>query len=130
MKFALLLICLVIASNSYTLWDNWHNVPTKFTPNGTYTIPNASAYGWERNTLTNNHPWGALTDYENRLTQYAYWESSNPARLLFCGPKSYIHSSAVLCQRDPRYWDAQLPQYCLPHVYGEVYDWGECSTAT
>jgi hypothetical protein len=54
MKSIILLALVLIAANSYTLWDNWHNVPTTWSSTGSHNTYGLS--GYSRNGVPNFHP--------------------------------------------------------------------------
>lgn len=93
MKTIFILALILIAANSYTLWDSWHNVPTTWVPtpsNAKSSI--ASASGWTRNLPGNTHYSGYFDDMSQIYNQYMYWKNSNPDELLFCAPKFYLYN--------------------------------------
>jgi hypothetical protein len=106
MKLLLAFVVLILTTQSYDLWDNWHNVPSTFShpwtsnSSSTYVPPNVS--GWVRNAIT---PQSYFSDYSFRASQYLSYLSSDNTNLAFCGPKSYLYGNGTLCQRDPFYWN-------------------------
>jgi hypothetical protein len=122
MKIFLTFVCLVLATQSYTQWDNWHNVPTTFShpwtsnSSSTYTPPTLS--GWIRNAVTAQ---SYFSDYSFRAAQYLHYLSADNTNLAFCGPRTYLHGNGSLCQRDPFYWNtssSSITGFCIPDVYG------------
>ncbi len=117
MKSILLLALIMVAANSYTLWDNWHNVPSKWVPSpsnavsDTYGLP-----GWTRNSPATPHDSGMFSDYSQVFTQYLYWKTSDSRTLIICGPKYYLFSE-TLCKVDPYFKKDSMPTYCLPNYF-------------
>lgn len=126
MKAILLFALVLVAANSYNLWDNWHNVPTTWVPsNSTSTTWGLS--GWKRNGVDGQHFSGEFNDYSQIFTQYLYWQESNPETLLICGPKYYIHSTD-LCRVNPYFRASGMPEYCLPNYYNFANKDDVCGT--
>jgi hypothetical protein len=114
MKAILFLTLLLIAAQSQTLWDNWHNVPTTWVGNGasnTYGLT-----GWKRNGIDGQHFSGSFKNYSQIYTQYMYWKSSSPNTLILCGPKYYL-SSESLCRVNPYFKTATMSEYCVPNYF-------------
>lgn len=116
MKSILILALILIAANSYTLWDNYHNVPTKWTPPAGATSNTFGLSGWTKNSPSTPHYSGMFSDYSQIFTQYLYWKNSNPDTLIICGPKYYL-SSENLCRINPYFKAASQPTYCIPNYF-------------
>ena len=103
--------------NAYSLWDNWHNVPTawKYVNTNNYEYTGTS---WARNKPTSPHPSGFFGNFSNMAYQYMYWNKVSTSQLVFCRPKYYL-VSANLCAKNPIYWTgATDPSYCVPNTSG------------
>ncbi len=61
MKSLFLLALIMVAANSYTLWDNWHNVPTQWTLNGASNTWGLS--GWTKNAAGATHYSGMFNNF-------------------------------------------------------------------
>ena len=96
MKALFILGLILVAANSYTLWDNWNNNPSTFTPkpsNAASVVSNLS--GWIRNTPAVQHTWEHwkyFNNYAQVFTQYMYFNEETPESLIFCGPKYYLYN--------------------------------------
>ena len=119
MKAIILLALVLVAANSYTLWDRWHDKPTKWvaqsSPSTTYGVS-----GWKRNGENNEfHPSGEFTDSSAIFSRYLYWNVADPSILIICGPKYYLFSEN-LCKINPAFRDVagQQAESCLPNYYG------------
>ena len=117
MKSILILAIILVAANSYTLWDNWHNVPTKWAPTPAGTTSNKYGLsGWTKNTPSTPHYSGMFNDYTQVFSQYLYWKNASPDTLIMCGPKYYL-SSEKLCRVDPYFKTSLMPTYCIPNYF-------------
>jgi len=122
MKTIFLLGLILIVANSYTVWDNWHNVPVPWVPNPSNAISSTSSLsGWTKNGPSSQHYSGMFNNYSKIYTQYMYWEDANEDTLIFCGPKFYLFSEN-LCKKDPYFVDSQIPTYCIPN-YFQYQNW-------
>ncbi len=128
MKAIILLALVLVAANSYTLWDNWHNVPTTFSPTPSNATHNTwGLSGWSRNGVNGQqHYSGEFNDYSYIFSQYMYWKNSNPDILIFCGPKYYLYSE-TLCRVDPYFKHPMMPEYCLPNYFNYIGQDDHCS---
>jgi hypothetical protein len=115
---ALALFLIVLSQvNSYTYWDNWHNVPYpfKFVNSTNYEYTGTS---WIRNTPTNLHPSGYFSNFSTIAYQYMYWSKANTSQIVFCRPKYYLVSPS-LCAQNPIFWNGVTDSaYCVPNTYG------------
>jgi hypothetical protein len=91
MKPIIFLALVLIAANGYTLWENWHNVPTTWKPLDTTSTTYGLA-GWKRNGIDGQHHSGSFNNYSEIYTQYMYWNITNPSTLILCGPKYYLYN--------------------------------------
>lgn len=104
-------------SYNYTLWDNWHNVPTTWVPSPANTVSSISTLsGWTRNGPTSKHPSGRFNNYTNVYTQYLYWDNSDPNVIIMCSPKYYLYNE-YQCKLDPYYKFIGMPTYCQPNYF-------------
>ena len=71
MKALFILGLILVAANSYTLWDNWNNNPSTFTPkpsNAASVVSNLS--GWIRNTPAVQHTWEHWKYFNNYAQRF------------------------------------------------------------
>ena len=117
MKSIILLALVLIAANSYTLWDNYHNIPTKWAPSPAGTTSNTFGLsGWTKNSASKQHYSGMFSDFTQIFTQYLYWKNASPDTLIICSPKYYLFSES-LCRIDPYFKTANQPTYCIPNYF-------------
>lgn len=118
MKVLVFLALILFAANcGYTLWDNWHNVPTTWQPYQPGTISSVSHLsGWIRNGPNSQHPSGRFNNYTNIFTQYLYWNSEDSNIVIICGPKYYLYDD-YRCKVDPYYKTPNMPTYCQPNYF-------------
>lgn len=103
MKAIIVLAIVLVAANTYTVWDKWHGVPAAWAPNPTNATSSvANAAGFTRNLPGNTHYSGYFSNMSQVYSQYMYWSTSNPDTLLFCAPKFYLYNETV-CRKDPYY---------------------------
>ena len=116
MKSIILLAIVLIAANSYTLWDNYHNIPTKWNPPAGATSNTFGVSGWTKNSAAKQHYSGMFSDFTQIFTQYLYWKNSSPDTLIMCSPKYYLFNEN-LCRIDPFFKTANQPTYCIPNYF-------------
>lgn len=121
MKSLVFIALILVAANSYTLWDNWHNVPTTWAPNPSNAVSSTSSLsGWTRNGPYSQQPSGKFNNYTSIYTQYLYFQTANPNIIAICGPKYYL-STETQCQVNPYFKTSAMPTYCQPNYFNHPY---------
>lgn len=122
MKLLIVLALVLISANcGYNLWDNWHNVPSTWSPTPTNALSSTSSLsGWTRNGPYSQQPSGNFNNYTNIYTQYLYWQNSNPNVIIMCGPKYYLYSETQ-CKVNPYFKTSTMPTLCQPNYFN--HEW-------
>jgi hypothetical protein len=127
MKAIFLLALVLVVANSYTLWNNWHNVPTTWVPPNGAVSNTWGLSGWSRNGLNTFHYSGSFSNTSIIYTQYLYWKTSSPDTLILCGPKYYLYSES-LCRINPYFKSTGQAEYCIPNYYNFAGKADVCDT--